>query len=721
MVETHKSFCRFCHAVCGIEVDVEDGRVVAVRGDRDHVVSQGYLCVKGRELPAQHAHPSRLRGAKRRTADGTFVDVASETALDEVAERLSALIARDGPGAIAVYSGTHGLFGSGKPLVIAWANAIGTHWYLTPNTIDQPSQQTAWARHGSWDAGVQRFADADVMLFVGNNPGVSAFSRDGGPPYANAFKHLRDARRRGMKIIAIDPRRTELARSADLHLQVRPGEDPTLLAGMVRVILEEELHDREFVAAHLEGVDALRAAVADYTPAYVAARTDVPAALMTAAARLFAAGPKGTAMTCTGVNMAPRPDVTQHLVVVLNSLCGRFARAGDPVRNPGVLKPPRPWRAEVQPPRDLWGTGPRSRFRGLGRFGIEMPINVFADEVLTPGEGQIKALICVGGNPAVAFPDQRRVVAALRALELTVVLDVTMTATARLADYVFGCKLSLEKPGTSRTAEGQLDVPFAQYTPAILHPDFDVIEEWEFFWGLAHRMRTPLQLEQGPLDIDRKPTSDEYLDLTHRGSRVPLDEVRKHPGGRVFEPDRPVYVEQARREAAAERMNAAPPVVIEQLRAIRAESPPDGRFSHRLVSRRMLDVYNSTGEGLPGLRRRYAYNPAFMHPADLDRIGVRPGDLVRIDSDHDFIYGVAQATTDVRPGVVSMAHARGGEPELDGRVRTIGSSTARLVSVERDFEPISGIPRQSAIPVNVRALDPAELAAIAADEAAAAD
>src|SRR5262249_12530784 len=395
MVETHKSFCRFCHAVCGIEVDVEDGRVVAVRGDRDHVVSQGYLCVKGRELPAQHAHPSRLRGAKRRTADGTLVDVASETALDEVAERLSALIARDGPGAIAVYSGTHGLFGSGKPLVIAWANAIGTHWYLTPNTIDQPSQQTAWARHGSWDAGVQRFADADVMLFVGNNPGVSAFSRDGGPPYANAFRHLRDARRCGMKIIAIDPRRTELARSADLHLQVRPGEDPTLLAGMVRVILEEELHDREFVAAHLEGVDALRAAVADYTPAYVAARTDVPAALMTAAARLFAAGPRGPAMTCTGVNMAPRPDVTQHLVVVLNSLCGRFARGGDPVRNPGVLKAPRPWRAEVQPPRDLWGTGPRSRFRGLGRFGIEMPINVFADEVLTPGEGQIKALICV--------------------------------------------------------------------------------------------------------------------------------------------------------------------------------------------------------------------------------------------------------------------------------------------------------------------------------------
>src|SRR5262245_9752720 len=288
MVETHRSFCRFCHAVCGIEVDVEDGRAIAVRGDRDHVVSQGYLCVKGRELIEQHTHPSRLRGAKRRMPDGGFADIASELAMDAIAARLSAIIARDGPSAVAVYSGTHGLFGSAKPLVIAWANAIGTHWYFTPNTIDQPSQQTAWARHGGWDAGVQRFADADVMRFVGNNPGVSAFSRDGGPPYANAFKYLRDARRRGMKIIAIDPRRTELARSADLHLQVRPGEDPTLLAGMVRVILEEGLHDRAFVAAHLEGVEELRAAVGDYTPEYVAARSGVAPASIAAAARLFA-------------------------------------------------------------------------------------------------------------------------------------------------------------------------------------------------------------------------------------------------------------------------------------------------------------------------------------------------------------------------------------------------------------------------------------------------
>ena len=715
-MQTHKSFCRFCHAVCGIEVDVEDNRALAVRGDKDHVVSQGYLCVKGRELPAQHTHPDRLRSARQRMPDGTFRDLPSEQAMDEIAARLLALIARDGPTAVAVYSGTHGLFSAAKPLIIAWINGIGSHWYFTPNTIDQPSQQTAWARHGTWDAGVNRFAHADVMMFVGNNPGVSAFSRDGGPPYANAFKYLRDAKRRGMKIIAIDPRRTELARGADIHLQVKPGEDPTLLAGMVRIILEEQLYDHEFVAAHVDGVEQLRVAVADYTPAYVEERTHVPAGRMAAAARTFAAGRRGSAMTCTGVNMAPRPDVTQHLVVALNSLCGRFNRAGDRVRNPGVLKPSRAFYAEAVPPQEIWGKGPRSRFRTLGQFGGEMPINVFADEVLTPGDHQIKALICVGGNPVMAFPDQRKVIAALQALELCVVLDVKMTATARLAHYVFGCKLSLEKPGTSRTAEGQLDVPFAQYTPALIRPNFDVIEEWEFFWGLAHRLRTPLVLEDGrALDIDRKPTPDEYLDFTHAGSRIPLDEVRNYPGGHVFEPEQPVYVQPPRPGRSATRMHVAPPAVIDQIREIRQERLShaggyggDERFTHRLISRRMLEVYNSTGDHLPELCHKFPCSPAFMHPHDLERLGVVPGEVIRIESDHSFIYATAAASRDVLPGVVSMAHARGGVRDDDL------ASTNRLVTTDRDFEPISGIPRQSAIPVNVRPLTSADHAEIVA-------
>jgi anaerobic selenocysteine-containing dehydrogenase len=715
MAETHRTFCRFCHALCGLEVDVEAGRAVAVRPDPANAMSRGYICVKGRQLLDQHYGPGRLRGSFRREADGRYAPIASEGALDEIAEQLGQLIARHGPESIAVYSGTHGLFSTARTLIISWVQAIGTPWYFTPNTIDQPSRHIAWARHGTWHAGTQRWADADVMLFVGNNPGVSAFSQDGGPQYADGFRVIREAQARGLRVIAIDPRRSELARRSDLHLAVRPGEDPTLLAGITRVILEEGLYDKDFAGAYVSGVDALRAALRAYTPDYVEARTGVPAAQVEAAARLFARGPRGTAIAGTGVNMAPRPDVTQHFVIALNSLCGRFAREGDPIRNPGTLLPAAPRHAEVRPPRALWGKGHRSRFRGLGQFMSEMPINVFADEILTAGPGQIRALINVGGNPAVAFPDQRRVVEALRALELCVSLDVSWTASARLSHYEIGCKLSLEKPGTTQTADLQFAEPFAQYTPALVAPEADVVEEWEFFHGLARRMGTPVRVGRQPLDLERKPSSEEFLDLLHAGSRVPLDEVRQHPGGALFPPDEPACVRPPRPERAGARFDVAPADVLRQLERIRAEDfsgaggyGGDARFAFRLISRRMIEVYNSTGEHLAGLRKRWPYNPAFMHPTCLAQLGLRAGDVVRIDSDHDFILGVVQPSDDVPAGVVSMAHSRGDVPGRDAEVREIGSTTNRLVSVERDFEPLSGIPRQSAIPVNVRALRPGE-------------
>ncbi|MEE8312746.1 MAG: molybdopterin dinucleotide binding domain-containing protein, partial [Myxococcota bacterium] len=254
----------------------------------------------------------------------------------------------------------------------------------------------------------------------------------------------------------------------------------------------------------------------------------------------------------------------------------------------------------------------------------------------------------------------------------------------------------------------------------IIEPDFDVIEEWEFLWGLAHRMRTPLELgRNGALDIDHKPTSDEYQDIINAGSRVPLDEVRKYASGHIFETDEPVHVQPARPHRGSVRLNVAPQAVIAQIREIRNETfsksggyDGDDRFTHRLISRRMMNVYNSTGDHLPRLLRRFPYNPAFMNPLCMEKIGVESGDLIRIDSDHDFIYGIAERSEELSPGVISMAHARGASPELDGEVRNIGSTTNRLVSTERDFEPISGIPRQSAIPVNVRPLRPEELAAL---------
>ena len=230
--------------------------------------------------------------------------------------------------------------------------------------------------------------------------------------------------------------------------------------------------------------------------------------------------------------MAPHPLATELLICALNTLCGRYRRAGEALGHTGVLGPAFKARAQPVSPYPFSGYFKQPRVRGLKSFFYQQPTPALADEILTPGEGQIRALICHGGNPAVAFPDQPKVMRALKELDLLVCLDVVMTPTVRLADYVFGCKLSLEKPDYTRHLEWYLHEPFAHYTPALLEARGDVIEEWEFFWGMANRMRVPLALGRvpfgppvkgRPVDIDVKPSTDDLMNLEASDSRIPLE------------------------------------------------------------------------------------------------------------------------------------------------------------------------------------------------------
>jgi anaerobic selenocysteine-containing dehydrogenase len=317
--------------------------------------------------------------------------------------------------------------------------------------------------------------------------------------------------------------------------------------------------------------------------------------------------------------------------------------------------------------------------RGLNAFFHQQPTPAMADEILTPGEGKIRALICHGGNPAVAFPDQPKVIRAMKELDLLVCLDVTMTPTVKLADYVFGCKLSLEKPDYTRHLEWYLNEPFAHYTPALLEAEGDVIDEWEFFWGMAHRMRIPVVLghnafgppEPGlPVDIDVKPTADELMDLEASDARIPLAEVRPHRSGAVFERARAVIAPAD--PATAGRFNLAPAELVAELAQVHAEPLTDGagyvpgeHFTHRLISRRLLQVFNSTGSHLERLNRTGPGNPAFMNPEEMTRLGIESGRPVEIQSSYGRIRAVAKAETDIPAGVISMAHAWGDLPEVE--------------------------------------------------------
>lgn len=319
----------------------------------------------------------------------------------------------------------------------------------------------------------------------------------------------------------------------------------------------------------------------------------------------------------------------------------------------------------------------------------------------------------------VAWPDPLKTARALEDLELSVALDVKLSATSRRCDYVIAPKLSLEVPATTQFHETDIlitswggngfPVPYAQYTPAVADPPpgADVLEEWEFFYGLARRMGLKLSYKGVPLDMTAKPTTDALLEIGTTGSRVPLDEVKRHPHGAIFS-DPPVRVRE-RDPDCNTRLDVGNGIMMDMLTAVSGEVlvpgagyAPGERFGYRLISRRLRNVYNSSGRDIDALLPERKYNPAYMNPADLSAEGLASGDVVEIASAHGALLAVVEADDTVRAGVISMTHAFGDAPQKSGDLHRIGSTTSLLISAKHDLDPFSGMPLQSAIPVNVR-------------------
>ena len=704
MPEVRRSFCRFCHANCAMLVTIDDGRVTKVAGDPDDPVFGGYTCIKGRQLPEAHHGPQRLTVSQKRL-DGAFQDIAMETALDEIGAKLSAIIAEHGPHAVAVYGGTYAFQNSaGVGSSMAFAQGLGTRNIYTSVTLDQPAKVYTTMRYGNWMGGMHTFAEADVAFFIGNNPIVSHYGPPGGLPPFSPSRRLRDALEKGLKLIVADPRESDVAALAHIHLPVRPGEDPAMLAGIIHIILSEGLYDKAFVQQYVDGIDELQRAVADFTPAVAAAPAGVDESQLVAAAPLLAGGAKGVVSTGTGPEMAGQGTLTQYLVSSLNIICGRFCREGEKSSIPRVFTAVTPRRAQVAPPMALYGEGfPASRIRGLTHLGMEMPCNVLADEMLTPGEGQIRALISIGGNPVVAFPDQDKMTRALDGLELLVSVDVNAeSATAKRSDYILAPTMCLEREDISNLSEWWYEIPYARYTEAMIDAPGDLIEEWEMLWGLAHRIGSGIPLAGGPCPMDEKPSKQVFLDLMTAGCVVAPSRVRADTvdGQAVIYADLHPIVEPGDPDAPG-RFDLTAGAMPDELIAYAAADQPTPDFPFRMVSRRSRHRFNSTGQNLTALTAKRTTNPAFLHPDDMARIPCTEGDIVRIRSAAGEVVAEARAAEGMRPGVVSMAHAFGGPDVGADEVRTRGASTNRLVSESVAYDPITGQSLQSAIPVSI--------------------
>jgi anaerobic selenocysteine-containing dehydrogenase len=337
-----------------------------------------------------------------------------------------------------------------------------------------------------------------------------------------------------------------------------------------------------------------------------------------------------------------------------------------------------------------------------------MPTAVISDEMLLPGEGQIKALICVGGNPLLAWPDQEKTFAALSGLELLVSIDLKMSATAQMADYILAPKVCLEREDVTLLTDIWHDKPYSQYTRTVVEAQGDKIEEWEFFWAMGARMGLELAMANGPINMREKPSKFELLANITNGSRVPLDVIYHTEGGKVF--DVPDVILDPPDPQTRGRLQLYPPGLEQEIAAAHDDlaAAPNSEFPLLLISRRMKNTYNSTGPELSLLQRKGTTNPAFMHPQELSSLDIADGEIVEVHSRHGAIPAVAVASDDIRPGVISMSHCWGGSPApaamSDQKVREIGSNTNRLIDNREHAERYSGMARQSSIPVAVRKL-----------------
>ncbi len=704
MSHTAKTFCTICTAFCGFDARVEDNRIIEMVPDVDHPMSRGFSCTKGRQFPQMLTAEDRLSSAMRRT-DGELVPAEPDVALDEIAARLDAIRAEHGPGSIAVYMGNGATFKTtAMPAAHAWLKGLGSHQFYSSLTIDQPGKVVAAGRIGVWAAGTHDFESADVAMMMGNNVVVSGLNVPGAAPGWRP-RAIREAKDRGLRLIVVDPRRTQTANLADLHLQIRPGEDATLLAGMINLILDRDQHDVAFCDEFAAGIAELRAALTPFTLEYVAHRTGLAAADIEAAATMFATGTRGTVSSGTGPDMGPHGNLVEHLIACLNVLCGRFNRAGEVNETLPVLLPDLPSVAAVVP-RDFLpdklnpdANTQRSRLHNARQVYQEMPTSTLADEILTPGDGQIRALVVIGGNPMTSWPDQAKSERALESLDLLVTIDVRRTDTVALADYFLPASYGPERAEITAYNDYLYNKPFVQFADAVVQPPGHAREEWLYLAELAQRLGSTIELPGGELDLADLPTPAGFLELLfpEGSTKVPIAEIMRHEGGKVFEEFSDLEI-LPKFEGMDDRFQLFAEGVdgeIEVLLGYDASAGlPGAEFTHLLTSRRNGLVYNSMCHEVS---RTASSNPAHLHPSDLDALGVAGGDVLRLVSAHGAIDVELAADETVRPGVVSVSHGFGSR--VGGEQGSDFATVSQLVSTDTSVDLFSRMPILSALPV----------------------
>jgi len=713
-----KSFCRNCGALCSMEITVEGGKLVSAAGDGSVSPYGSYMCPKGvASIDFHNAAERRLLHSLKSNAAGKWTEIAASQAMDEIATKLSGLMAEYGPRSIAFYHGT-GAYRSvlGNLLERAFVAAIGSPNFFSTMTIDQSAKWVTMGRMGVMASGKPSTRDIDLAVIVGNNPVVShqtypfAAGESGAPA-----RSLVSAKTRGARIVVVDPRRTETARLADLFIQPLPGHDAALFAAVAHVLLRDGTYNRDFCSRFATQLDELRQAVAPFTPQWAARCADVPVEQIDLLAKWLGEARRPFVGSGSGPSMSAHSNLNDHMIEAVNALVGGYRRAGDLVRNPGALRP-RVVTATVAPPTRSWEKGVKCRTADVGQLFGELPTALLPQEILAPGKDKIRALINFGGNPAMALGDPDRAVPAFKDLECLVSLDARLNETVALSHYAIATSQHFERHDVSMPGDALYPEPFAQYAPPVVPKPSAVIHDWEFFWGIAARMKVPLTLkywayglsydaikEGMALNMELAPDPEEMIRYLCSHGSVSFDELKSNPSG-VRPNLAPQHVQAAPDNGI--RLELCPTDIAQELQAVFDEQR-DSRYKYSLTCRRLLEAMNSAYRDAPRTLQRHPVNYAYMNPDDMRAESITDDDSIEIESEAGSIVGIVRADARLRRGVLSMAHLYGSLAPSNNPLQQRGSHTGRLTSLQKYLEPINCMPRFSGIPINIRVVNAA--------------
>lgn len=725
-VEIRYRTCPLCEATCGLAIEVRGDDILRITGDEEDVFSRGYICPKAHGLKALHEDPDRLRTPLVRHA-GELIPASWDDAFAEIDRRLSPIISAYGRDAVAVYLGNPNAHNLSSLLYgPLWLKALGTRNVYSASTVDQMPKQVAAAHMFGHllSVPVPDLDRTQHLLLLGANPAVSNGSLMTAP---DARGRIRRIRERGGKVVVVDPRRTRTAELADEHHFIRPGTDALLLFALVHTLVAEGLADPGPLADLCNGLEEVEALAREFPPEAVAERCGIPAGEIRRLARELAAAERAAVYARIGTTAQQFGTLASWLVDVLNVLTGNLDREGGamfPLAAAGQpnARPQRGPAKGARPPR--W----HSRVRGLPETFGELPVACLAEEIETSGDGQVRALITVAGNPLVSTPNAGRLERAIRTLDFMVSIDVYVNETTRYADVVL--------PAPSPFARSHYDLALyqlavrnvAHYSPPVVADD-GVPEEWRTLLRLAG-----IFAGQGPdADVDAlddmvaaglaqreasERVSAEELLRASEGLRGPerlldmllragpyglsLEELRAAPHGIDLWPLKPRLPELLRTPSGKIELAPEPIVAdVERLRRFLSDGPVhDGLL---LIGRRDLRSNNSWMHNLPPLVKGRDRCTVWVHPHDAARLGLRDGGRARVRSRTGTLEAPVEVTDAIMPGVVSIPHGWGHDApgvRLSVAAEHAGVNS-NLLADEELLDPLSGNAVLNGIPVEL--------------------